>query len=142
LFYEKSWVIANASPFHFTLVTKQPVSVRAQSTVSAPKRESDPKKRVVITGMGLCSCFGNDVDVFYDNLLAGNSGVDIIDRFDPSKFPTKFAAQIRNFSSEGLIDPKNDRRLDDCLRYAIVSGKKALIDAGLGEENLKTVMPI
>lgn len=106
------------------------------STASAPKREKDSKKRVVITGMGLVSVFGNDVDTFYDKLLEGQSGIGPIDRFDASKFPTKFAGQIRGFSSEGYIDGKNDRRLDDCLRYCIVSGKKALENAGLGSEDL------
>merc|ERR1711959_509769 len=98
---------------------------------SAIARETDPKKRIVITGMGLCSVFGNDYTSFYGKLLEGTSGVAPIDRFDTSDFPTKFAAQIRNFDNEGYIDKKNDRRLDDCLRYALVSGNKALEDAGL-----------
>jgi len=55
-------------------------------------RETDPKKRVVITGMGLCSVFGNDYTAYYDKLLSGQSGVAPIDRFDTSDFPTKFAA--------------------------------------------------
>ncbi|MBA0694556.1 hypothetical protein Goari_004839, partial [Gossypium aridum] len=112
-------------------------SITASSpTVSAPKREKDPKKRVVITGMGLVSVFGNDVDAYYEKLLAGESGIGIIDRFDASKFPTRFAGQIRGFTSESYIDGKNDRRLDDCLRYCIVAGKKALEDADLGADNL------
>jgi 3-oxoacyl-[acyl-carrier-protein] synthase II len=102
-------------------------------------RETDPRKRIVITGMGLCSVFGNDYNIFYDKLLAGTSGVALIDRFDTSDFPTKFAAQIRNFDNEGYIDKKNDRRLDDCLRYALVSGNKALEDAGLDSEGLAKV---
>ncbi|KAJ1698658.1 hypothetical protein LUZ63_007170 [Rhynchospora breviuscula] len=111
------------------------VSVSASAsaaTVSAPRRETDPKKRVVITGMGLVSVFGNEVDKYYEKLLEGESGIGPIDRFDASKFPTRFAGQIRGFSSEGYIDGKNDRRLDDCLRYCLVSGKKALENAGLG----------
>jgi len=102
-------------------------------------RETDPKKRIVITGMGLCSVFGNDYNAFYDKLLEGTSGVAPIDRFDTTDFPTKFAAQIRNFDNEGYIDKKNDRRLDDCLRYALVSGNKALEDAGLAGEALAKV---
>uniref|UniRef100_Q7XUW9 3-oxoacyl-[acyl-carrier-protein] synthase n=1 Tax=Oryza sativa subsp. japonica TaxID=39947 RepID=Q7XUW9_ORYSJ len=98
-----------------------------------PRRRTDPRKRVVITGMGLVSVFGNEVDAFYERLLAGESGVGAIDRFDAGGFPTRFAGQIRGFSSEGYIDGKNDRRLDDCLRYCIVSGKKALENAGLGK---------
>ncbi|KAL0283238.1 UNVERIFIED_CONTAM: 3-oxoacyl-[acyl-carrier-protein] synthase I, chloroplastic [Sesamum radiatum] len=109
------------------------------STVSPPKRETDPKKRVVITGMGLVSVFGNDVDAYYEKLLAGESGITPIDRFDASKFPTRFGGQIRGFKSEGYIDGKNDRRLDDCLRYCIVAGKKALEDADLGGDRLGKV---
>ncbi|KAK6797220.1 hypothetical protein RDI58_004922 [Solanum bulbocastanum] len=109
------------------------------STVSAPKREKDPKKRVVITGTGLVSVFGNDVDTYYDRLLAGESGISLIDRFDASKFPTRFGGQIRGFTSEGYIDGKNDRRLDDCLRYAIVAGKKALENADLGGDRLEKI---
>ncbi|GMP71931.1 hypothetical protein CsSME_00030161 [Camellia sinensis var. sinensis] len=105
-------------------------------SASAPKRESDPKKRVVITGMGLVSVFGNEVDAYYDKLLAGESGIRLIDRFDASKFPTRFAGQIRGFNSQGYIDGKNDRRLDDCLRYCIVAGKKALEAADLGGDRL------
>lgn len=109
--------------------------------VVAPRRETDPKKRVVITGMGLVSVFGNDVETYYERLLEGESGIGLIDRFDVSKFPTKFAGQIRGFSSEGYIDGKNDRRLDDCLRYCLVSGKKALenADLALGSSALKKV---
>lgn len=112
------------------------------SAVAAPKRETDPKKRVVITGMGLVSVFGNDVDAYYERLLEGESGIGLIDRFDASKFPTRFAGQIKGFSSEGYIDGKNDRRLDDCLRYCLVSGKKALENAGLhlGSPNMEKVM--
>ncbi|KAJ7529085.1 hypothetical protein O6H91_15G033500 [Diphasiastrum complanatum] len=103
---------------------------------NAPKRERDPKKRIVITGMGLVSVFGNNVDIYYEKLLEGQSGIGPIDRFDASKFPTRFAGQIHNFSSEGYIDGKNDRRLDDCLRYCLVSGKKALENADLGGDKL------
>ncbi|XP_055820087.1 3-oxoacyl-[acyl-carrier-protein] synthase I, chloroplastic-like [Solanum dulcamara] len=111
----------------------------SSTTVSAPTREKDPKKRVVITGMGLVSVFGNDVDAYYDKLLAGESGVTLIDRFDASKFPTRFGGQIRGFKADGYIDGKNDRRLDDCLRYCIVAGKKALENADLGSDRDKKV---
>lgn len=104
-----------------------------------PKRETDPRKRVVVTGTGLVSVFGNDVDAYYEKLLAGESGIGPIDRFDASKFPTRFAGQIRGFSSQGYIDGKNDRRLDDCLRYCIVAGKKALEHADLGGDRLSKI---
>lgn len=117
------------------------LAVRA-SSAAARRRETDPKKRVVVTGMGLVSVFGNDVDLFYDKLLAGESGISLIDRFDASKFPTRFAGQIRGFSSDGYIDPKDDRRLDDCIRYSMVGGKKALEHAGLTGEHFDKVLPV
>ena len=70
---------------------------RSLAVRAAVKRETDPKKRIVITGMGLASVFGNDPDVFYDKLLAGTSGISMIDRFDTSEYPTRFAGQIKNF---------------------------------------------
>ncbi|KAG6403588.1 hypothetical protein SASPL_135814 [Salvia splendens] len=72
-------------------------------------------------------------------LLAGESGVTPIDRFEASKFPTWFGGQIRTFHAEGYIDGKSDRRLDDCLRYCIVARKKALERADLGGERLDKV---
>ncbi|CAN1254491.1 3-oxoacyl-[acyl-carrier-protein] synthase I, chloroplastic [Linum perenne] len=75
--------------------------------------------------MGLVSVFGNDVDTFYNKLLEGESGITLIDRFDASSFSVRFAGQIRDFSSTGYIDGKNDRRLDDCWRYCLA------IDTGL-----------
>ncbi|XP_071730657.1 3-oxoacyl-[acyl-carrier-protein] synthase I, chloroplastic-like isoform X2 [Rutidosis leptorrhynchoides] len=115
-------------------------TIKAMSaSVSAPKREMDPKKRIVITGMGVVSVFGNDVDTFYDKLLEGQSGITLIDRFDASSFTVHFAGQIRNFTSVGYIDGKNDRRLDDCWRYCLVAGKKALEDANLGQQALETM---
>lgn len=101
---------------------------------ASAKRETDPKKRVVITGMGVASVFGNDVDHFYNQLLEGVSGVDHITRFDASEYPTNFAAQIKNFDIENLIDKKNARRYDDCLSYCMVASKKALRAAGIEKE--------
>ncbi|KAJ9550096.1 hypothetical protein OSB04_022639 [Centaurea solstitialis] len=112
---------------------------RAIKAILAPKRETDPKKRVVITGMGVVSVFGNDVDTFYENLLEGQSGITLIDKFDASTFTVRFAGQIRNFSSLGYIDLKNDRRLDDCWRFCLVAGKKALLHANLGQQILETM---
>ncbi|KAF5790648.1 putative beta-ketoacyl-[acyl-carrier-protein] synthase I [Helianthus annuus] len=58
----------------------------------------------------------------------------MINRFDASKFPTRFGGQIRGFKANGCIDAKNDWRRDDCLRYCIVAGKKALEDADLAAD--------
>ncbi|KAM7257057.1 hypothetical protein ACFE04_012798 [Oxalis oulophora] len=120
---------------------KQTIRVRAMltPTKSAPKREKDPKKRIVITGMGLVSVFGNEVDTFYDRLLEGENGIGYIDKFDASTFSTKFAAQIRGFSAKGYIDDKNDRRLDDYIRYCLVAGKRAFQHANLTSQVLESM---
>ncbi|MQM11216.1 hypothetical protein Taro_044120 [Colocasia esculenta] len=109
-------------------------------TSYTPKRERDPKKRVVVTGMGLVSVFGNDVNVFYDKLLHAQSGVSRIDRFDPSSLPVHFGAQIDTFTDEGdHIDEELGSHLDACWRYCLVAGMKAIEDANLGVEVLKTM---
>lgn len=108
-------------------------------SATAPKREKDAKKRVVITGMGIASVFGTDVDKYYEKLLAGESGITLIDRFDTSDFPTRFGGQIRGFKSNGYIAGKMDRRLDDSQRYSIVAGKKALEGAGISGDELSKV---
>jgi len=94
-----------------------------------------PKERIVITGMGVASCYGQDTDVFYNSLLEGKSGVKTIDEFDTSNLAVNFAAPVRDdgFSTEGYIDRKNARRLDKVIKFCIVTGKKALEDAGLVE---------
>lgn len=84
------------------------------------------KKRIVVTGMGIVSCFGNDVDVFYDALLAGKSGVATITQFPCEEYPTRFAASIPEFDTSDYIDRKQARRIDPFIRYATVAGKKAL----------------
>ncbi|XP_076939484.1 3-oxoacyl-[acyl-carrier-protein] synthase I, chloroplastic-like isoform X2 [Bidens hawaiensis] len=122
-----------------TITTRRRPILHSRISATAPKREKDAKKRVVITGMGVVSVFGNDVDIFYQSLLAGESGVGLIDRFDASELPTRFAGQVRDFKSTGYIDPKHDRRLDDCQRYCIVAGKKALEDAALGRDTLSKI---
>ncbi len=93
------------------------------------------KKRVVITGMGIVSCFGSDVDSFYEKLLAGISGIAAIDGFDCSEYPTRFAGEVREFDVGDYMDKKQARRVDPFIRYAMVCGKKALESAKLSELN-------
>ncbi|XP_076932519.1 3-oxoacyl-[acyl-carrier-protein] synthase I, chloroplastic-like [Bidens hawaiensis] len=124
---------------HFKASKSRPIKPMAARTISPPKRETDPKKRVVITGMGVVSVFGNDVNTFYEKLLEGQSGITLIDKFDATPFTVRFAGQIRNFSSAGYIEGKNDRRLDDCWRYCLVAGRKALDDANLGQQALGAI---
>ncbi len=95
------------------------------------------KKRVVVTGLGIVSCFGTDVDHFYNQLLAGQSGVRPIDTFDCTEYSTRIAGLVSDFHTEGYIDKKQARRIDPYLAYSIVGGKKALEHAKLDVEALK-----
>lgn len=88
--------------------------------------DKEKKKRVVITGMGVVSCFGNDVDHFYQELLQGKSGIVPIEGFPCQEFPTRFAGVIRNFDCGEYLDKKQARRVDPFIGYTVVAGKKAL----------------
>ncbi len=92
------------------------------------------KRRIVVTGMGIVSCFGTDVEEFYQKLLSGQSGIVPIEEFPCADYPTRFAGVIRNFDPGTYIDKKQARRVDPFIRYAMVSGKKALEYAGLSGE--------
>lgn len=92
------------------------------------------KKRIVITGMGLVSCFGSEVDPFYDALIAGKSGVSPIDTFPCEEYPTRFAALVKDFNVGDYLDKKQARRVDKYIAFATVAGKKALEKALLTED--------
>jgi 3-oxoacyl-[acyl-carrier-protein] synthase II len=97
------------------------------------------KRRIVVTGMGLVSCFGNDVDHFYDQLLQGKSGVVPIQGFNVSDYPTRFAGEIPPFDTGEYIDKKQARRVDPFIRYTIYGGKKALEHAGFNLSDLSSL---
>lgn len=84
------------------------------------------KKRVVVTGMGVVSCFGTDVDEFYNQLLAGKSGIVPIKEFPCENYPTRFAGSVSDFDVGDYLDKKQARRVDPFIRYTVVAGKKAL----------------
>lgn len=94
------------------------------------------KRRIVVTGMGIVSCFGNDVDHFYDQLLAGKSGITQIESFPCADYPTRFAGCIKNLDVGNYIDKKQARRVDPFIRYVMVAGKKALEKGNLTGDNL------
>ena len=95
------------------------------------------KRRIVVTGMGIVSCFGMDVDKFYESLLAGKSGVKSITAFPCEDYPTRFAGQVQDFEVGDYMDKKQARRVDPFIRYTMVAGKKALEDAKLTPEAIE-----
>jgi len=87
--------------------------------------------RVVITGMGAVTPLGNEIETLWENLLAGKSGVRLIDRFDTEEFSSKIAGLVNDFSIEGYIDAKDARRMDQFVQYGLVASCKAIEDAKL-----------
>ena len=88
-------------------------------------------KRVVVTGLGALTPLGNDPETFWKNLVRGVSGAAEITRFDPSKFKTQFACEVKNFNVLDHIHRREARRMDLFTQFAVVSSDQALKDAGL-----------
>lgn len=92
-------------------------------------------KRVVITGLGPVTPIGIGKEEYWDSLIAGKSGVGYITRFDTENFPTKIAAEIKNFTPEDYIDKRELRRMDRFTQYALVATFLALKDGKISLEN-------
>lgn len=92
-------------------------------------------KRVVITGLGPVTPIGIGKEEYWDSLIAGKSGVSYITRFDTENFPTKIAAEIKNFTPEDYIDKRELRRMDRFTQYALVATFLALKDGKISLEN-------
>jgi len=88
-------------------------------------------KEVVITGIGMISPVGNTIDASWNNLINGNSGIDVIKSFDTSEMETKIAGEIKNFNPIDLIGKKESRRMDRFSQLAIVASQEALNSAQL-----------
>ncbi|OCG20276.1 beta-ketoacyl-ACP synthase II [Gilliamella sp. App4-10] len=100
------------------------------------------KRRVVVTGMGMISPVGNTVESTWQALLAGQSGVELIEHFDTAPFATRFAAMVKNFNGEDYnISRKDARKMDYFIQYGIAAGMQAMQDAGIEitEENAKRI---
>src|SRR3954467_6028929 len=94
-------------------------------------------RRVVITGLGVVSPLGNDIQTLWTNLLAGKCGVDRITQFDSSLYDTQIAAEVKDFSAANSFpSPKEARRADRFTQFGVNAGHQALIDAGLDLEKV------
>lgn len=93
-------------------------------------------KRVVVTGLGAITPLGNTVQDYWNNLVAGKSGAARITRFDPSKFKTQFACEVKEFNPELYFDKKEARKLDPYSQYGIAAADQAVRDAGLDKETI------
>jgi 3-oxoacyl-[acyl-carrier-protein] synthase II len=93
-------------------------------------------KRVVVTGMGALTPLGNTLPAYWNGLLNGVSGADTITQFDPSKFRTKFACEVKGFDPTQFLDKKEARKIDRFTQFALVVSDEAMKDAGLNKENI------
>ncbi len=93
-------------------------------------------RRVVITGLGVVTPVGKDLSEFWNSLLAGRSGIDKITLFDPSKFSSQIAGEVKDFDPEKFFSPKDLRRMERFTQFALYAGKKAWEDAGFDHKQI------
>jgi 3-oxoacyl-[acyl-carrier-protein] synthase II len=93
-------------------------------------------KRVVVTGIGALTPLGNSVPAYWQGLVNGVSGADMITLFDTSKFKTRFACEVKNFDPTQFLDKKESRKLDRFTQIALVCSDQAVQDTGISKENV------
>ena len=93
-------------------------------------------KRIVVTGIGAITPIGNTLDAYWDSLVNGVSGADMITQFDAAKFKTRFACEIKGFDATEFMDRKEARKLDRFAQIALVASDQAVADAGITENNV------
>src|SRR5678809_1229934 len=95
-------------------------------------------KRVVVTGLGAITPIGNTIDEYWNGLINGVSGADMITLFNASKFKTKFACEIKGFEPTAFLEKKEARKLDRFTQIALVASDQAVKDAGITKDNVNT----
>lgn len=85
-----------------------------------------PGRRVVITGAGVITPVGLELETFWQNLVAGHLGIGLLDRFDPTGYSVKVAAQVRGFDPLQIMDRKEARRMDRYCQYAVAAAGQAM----------------
>ena len=89
------------------------------------------RRRVVVTGLGCISPVGNTVAEAWSNILAGQSGIDLITKFDATDFSCKIAGEVKGFNLESYMSAKEARTMDTFIHYGIAAAQEAVTDAGL-----------
>lgn len=89
------------------------------------------KRRVVITGLGMVTPVGNDVQTSWSNILNSQSGIGDIEHFDVSAYSTRFGGSIKDFDVSEYMSPKDARRMDIFIQYGMAAGIQALKDSGI-----------
>ena len=94
------------------------------------------RRRVVITGMGTLNPCGTSVAETWENLVAGNSGIGLITKFDTTDFSCKIAGQVKGFEPDRYIDKKEQKKMDIFIQYAMAAAFDAMNDSGLAAMEL------
>lgn len=89
------------------------------------------KRRVVITGVGMITPLGIGVEQSWNGLLAGRSGIGKITQFDAANFPTRIAGEVDGFNPEEYIEPKEIKKMDRFIHFALAAAQMAMNDSGL-----------
>uniref|UniRef100_A0A832ML66 3-oxoacyl-[acyl-carrier-protein] synthase 2 n=1 Tax=Eiseniibacteriota bacterium TaxID=2212470 RepID=A0A832ML66_UNCEI len=92
---------------------------------------TESRSKVFVTGAGVVTPLGNDVETFWTRLIAGESGAGPITRFDASAYDVRFACEVKDFSTDGVVDRKDAKRMDRFVQFAVVAAAEALRMAGL-----------
>lgn len=98
--------------------------------------KTNNQRRVVISGLGVVSSIGVGIEEFWENLIAGKSGISEIKSFDTSQFPIHMGGEVKNFKPEDFIDRRKIRGLGRASQMAIAATKLALKDAGIKKKDL------
>ncbi len=89
------------------------------------------RRRVVVTGLGIISPVGNNIESAWNNVVEGRSGIGPITEFDVSDFTTRFGGCVKDFDASAYIPPKDQRKIDRFMHYGIVAAHQAVEHAGL-----------
>src|SRR6187402_2776829 len=93
-------------------------------------------KRVVVTGLGALTPLGKTVAEYWQGLANGVSGCDYIKQFDPEKFKTRFACEVKDFDPTVFLDRKEARKIDRFTQFALIASDEAVKDAGVSKDNV------
>jgi 3-oxoacyl-[acyl-carrier-protein] synthase II len=95
------------------------------------------ERRVVVTGLGMVSPLGNDPESSWSNIVKGKSGAGFITKFDTTDFATTFAAELKEYDEVSGLSPKEVRRIDPFIQYALTASDQAIKDANLSLNSIK-----
>ena len=96
------------------------------------------KRRVVVTGIGVLTPIGNNLQDYWENLIKGVSGAAPITHFNAENFKTKFACEVKNFNPTDFLDRKEARKMDQFCQYAMVTTDEAFSDSGLNIDEINS----